>query len=98
MINVVLVRAVRYSSTFEAFNNGRRYSRLKLLYIRYGIHRQNSIWHTVKDKNSYFYIGILQDIQILTFKNSPPNTTYRYHLFYVLSIRQANSSFFAVCY
>ncbi len=37
IINVALVRAVRYSSTFEAFNNERRYIRLKLLYNGYSI-------------------------------------------------------------
>ena len=35
LINVALTRAVRYSSTFEAFNNERRYIRLKLLYNGY---------------------------------------------------------------
>ena len=32
IINIALTRAVRYSSTFEAFNKERRYIRLKLLY------------------------------------------------------------------
>ena len=35
IITIALNRAVRYSSTFEAFNNERRYIRLKLLYNGY---------------------------------------------------------------
>ncbi len=35
IIYTALVRAVRYSSTFEEFNNERRYIRLKLLYNEY---------------------------------------------------------------